>query len=240
MYEIEFSGLLIYSNLLAGHILISSTVFEIQGFDKSQKTTPTPNFGEILPRLCCPAMTLDSHLNHIFPTYFDPFKDVFETSSPWQTFSKNSFFRNISETVRHIEKMYCIWTICRSSNFTPTRSSLFLISFMVVGIKGFKVLQKKSPSPNYGEILVRFFWLGEVLDSKPSATYTEIFIQIDQRVRKITTDKLFRTDTHTPVKLKQNSFLGVSELVVTKCAYWAQLRSIDRIVVLPFVTQKLW
>jgi len=51
-------------------------------------------------------------------------------------------------------------------------------------------------------MLVRLFWLGEVRDSRPIATYTEIFIKISLLVRKISTDKLPRTDRHTHVKLK--------------------------------------
>jgi len=55
--------------------------------------------------------------------------------------------------------------------------------------------------------------LGEILDSRPMSTYTEIFIQIGKLVRKISTDKLFaETDLYTYVKLKR-SFLGVSVLV---------------------------
>jgi len=50
--------------------------------------------------------------------------------------------------------------------------------------------------PELGEILVRLYWLGEVLASTPIATYTVIyFIQIGQLFRKICTDKLFRTQT---------------------------------------------
>jgi len=49
MYQIKFVDLLIYNNLLAGRILISPTVFEIQGFEKSQKTPLTPNLGKYLP-----------------------------------------------------------------------------------------------------------------------------------------------------------------------------------------------
>jgi len=58
--------------------------------------------------------------------------------------------------------------------------------------------------------MVRLYWLGEVLDSTAIATYTASFIQIGQVFRKISTDKLFRTDreTHTHVKLK-TSFLGI-------------------------------
>jgi len=40
MYEIKLVGLLIYSKLLSRHILIPPTVFDIQGFEKSQKTPP--------------------------------------------------------------------------------------------------------------------------------------------------------------------------------------------------------
>jgi len=64
--------------------------------------------------------------------------------------------------------------------------------------------------------MVRLYWLGDVLDSTPIATYTPIFMQIGLLFRKISTDKLFRThrrtDTHTHVKLKP-SFLCVSVLV---------------------------
>ena len=64
MYII-FVRLSVYINLLRRHILVSPTVLEIQGFEKSQKT-PTPNFREILLRLCCPGETLNSQLRLIF------------------------------------------------------------------------------------------------------------------------------------------------------------------------------
>jgi len=39
-------------------VLICPTVFEIQGFEISRKhPTPTPNFAETLPPLCCPEET---------------------------------------------------------------------------------------------------------------------------------------------------------------------------------------
>jgi len=61
--------------------------------------------------------------------------------------------------------------------------------------------------------LVRLYSLGEVLASRPIVTYSEIFIQIDELVRKISIHKLFaHLQTHTLVKLK-TSFLGVSVLV---------------------------
>jgi len=44
MYKIKFLDLVIYNNLRAVCILISSTVFEIQGLEKSQKNTPYPKF----------------------------------------------------------------------------------------------------------------------------------------------------------------------------------------------------
>jgi len=67
VYRIKFLGLLSCNNLLAGRILISPTVFEIQEFEKSEKKTPPmPNFGEILPRIFCPALSLDSQLREIF------------------------------------------------------------------------------------------------------------------------------------------------------------------------------
>jgi len=62
--------------------------------------------------------------------------------------------------------------------------------------------------------MLLLYWLGEVLDSTPIATYTVIFIRIGQLFRKISTDKLFRTHRQTHVKLK-TSFLGVSVLVDT-------------------------
>ena len=65
--------------------------------------------------------------------------------------------------------------------------------------------------------MVRLYWLGEVLDSTPIATYTAIFIQIGQLFRKISTDKLFRThrqrDRQTHTRQAKNQFLGVSVLV---------------------------
>jgi len=50
----KFVDLLIYNSLLAGGILILPTVFELQGFEKFQKTPLSPNIGEMLPQLCCP------------------------------------------------------------------------------------------------------------------------------------------------------------------------------------------
>jgi len=63
--------------------------------------------------------------------------------------------------------------------------------------------------------MVRLYWLGEVLDSTPIATYAVIFIQIGHPFRKISTDKRFRKhrQTHKHVKLK-TSFLG--DLVLVK------------------------
>ena len=51
MYKIKFGGLLIYNNLLAGQILtsLSRTVFEEQGFEKSQKTPPPLLLGKYCP-----------------------------------------------------------------------------------------------------------------------------------------------------------------------------------------------
>jgi len=49
MYGIKFVGLLIYNNLFARQILISVTVFEIQGFEKSQKTPPPLILGKYCP-----------------------------------------------------------------------------------------------------------------------------------------------------------------------------------------------
>jgi len=66
MYGIKFLDHTISNNLRAWHILIPRTVFEIQGSEKNVKNTPTPNFGEILPRLCRPGETLDSQLGQIF------------------------------------------------------------------------------------------------------------------------------------------------------------------------------
>ena len=103
MYIIKIEGLII-TNWLARHILISVTVFEIQGFEKSQKNTPTPNFGEILPLLCRPGETLNSQLRWILTTCFDPSQDVFATPSPWQTFFKNSFFKISRKIVKKRKK----------------------------------------------------------------------------------------------------------------------------------------
>jgi len=47
-YTIKYAGLLFYNNVLAGHILISPTVFEIKEFEVSKKKL-IPNVREILP-----------------------------------------------------------------------------------------------------------------------------------------------------------------------------------------------
>jgi len=71
-------------------------------------------------------------------------------------------------------------------------------------------MQKSPLSPNYGE--VRLYWLGEVLDSRPIATYPEIFFQIGlYLVVRYPLRNVFAL-THTQVNLK-TSFLGVSVLV---------------------------
>jgi len=58
VYAIKFLGLLVYNNLLLGYILVSPTVFEKQGFEKSQKTPPTSD--------CAAQGRLDSQLRQIF------------------------------------------------------------------------------------------------------------------------------------------------------------------------------
>jgi len=40
---------------------------------------------------------------------------------------------------------------------------VFFISLLVLEILGFKELQKSPPSPDFGEIFVRLYSLGEVL-----------------------------------------------------------------------------
>ena len=70
--------------------------------------------------------------------------------------------------------------------------------------------------------MVPLYWLGEVLDSTPIATYTVIFIQIGQLFLQISTDKLFahahrHPDTHTRQAKNQFS-LRFSVGRVRKCA----------------------
>jgi len=66
---------------------------------------------------------------------------------------------------------------------------------LVFEISGFEELQKLT----LPEILrmARLYSLGEVLDSRLIATYTEIFIQIGQPVRKILTNFFAQTDGRT-------------------------------------------
>jgi len=63
-------------------VLISITDFEIQGFEKD---TPTPNFAETLPQLCCPGKTgfpgLKEKEKNRKRRYFDPSQDVFGNRS---------------------------------------------------------------------------------------------------------------------------------------------------------------
>ena len=77
--------------------------------------------------------------------------------------------------------------------------------------------------------MVRLYWQGDVFDSRPIATYTEIFIQIGQLVRKIFTDKLFRTDrhthTHTHTRQAKNQFSSRFSESQEMCL--AQLRILD-------------
>ena len=49
MYGVKFVGLSIYNNLLARQTLIYLTVFEIQGFEKSQKHPPPLILGKYCP-----------------------------------------------------------------------------------------------------------------------------------------------------------------------------------------------
>jgi len=76
----------------------------------------------------------------------------------------------------------------------------------------------------------------DVLDSRRIVTYTEIVIQIGRLVRKISADKLFRTQTDTLTCQAKNYFswhFSVSR--VTKCALLAQLRIFNGIPILSFV-----
>ena len=105
MCETKFVDLLIFNNLLVGRILISPTVFEIQGFEKSQKTPLTPNVGEIFPRLCCQTRSLDSQLEKYFERILTQVRTFLEPLAPDKLFEKQ-FFRNISKPVRDIKKIY--------------------------------------------------------------------------------------------------------------------------------------
>jgi len=63
----------------------------------------------------------------------------------------------------------------------------FLFYDIVIGSRHNKVqrIAKISSLNNLGEILVRLYSLGEVLDLRPSATSAYIFIQICRLVRTI-------------------------------------------------------
>jgi len=78
MYIIKIEGLIIV-NLLARHILISVTVFEKQGFKKSQKHPPPLILGKYYT-------AWPSRGDSRFPINF-------ATPSPWQIFFKTSFFK---------------------------------------------------------------------------------------------------------------------------------------------------
>ena len=68
----------------------------------------------------------------------------------------------------------------------------FSISLMVL-----KIGVNHSSPQVMGKYWSRLYWLVEVLDSRQIATYAEIFIEIGQLVRKISTDKPSHTDRHT-------------------------------------------
>jgi len=82
--------------------------------------------------------------------------------------------------------------------------------------------------------MVRLSWLGEVLDSTPIATYTAIFIQIGQLFRKISPDKLFRTDRQTHIRQAKNQFSWRFRVSSQEMCL-AQLRIFDGNPILPFV-----
>jgi len=82
--------------------------------------------------------------------------------------------------------------------------------------------------------MVRFYWLAEVLDSTPIATYTEIFIQIGQLFRKISTDKLFRKDRQPHTRQAKNQFSWRFSVSSQEIGL-AKLRIFDGIPILPFV-----
>jgi len=83
--------------------LIYPTVFEIRGFEKSQKTPPPLIWENIGPH-CAFQWRLDSQLRQIFWTYFDPIKDFFETASPWQTVNKNRFLQRSQKPLEILKK----------------------------------------------------------------------------------------------------------------------------------------
>jgi len=68
--------------------------------------------------------------------------------------------------------------------------------------------------------MVRLYWLEEILDSTPIANYTVNFIQIGQLFRKISTDKLFRTQrqTHTTRQAKNQFSWRFSISRVRRCS----------------------
>ena len=148
-----------------------------------------------------------SNKANILNIFFSLVKMFLIALGPDKLFKKRFlFFRNISKTVRDIEKK--LWNqICRASSFITTKVLCFFFEiFKAFWDKCFQRIAKNTPSPNYRDILVRLYLLVEVLDWRPIATCTETFVQIGDFVRKISTNKLFRTNiqpphTHNPVFL---------------------------------------
>ena len=127
-HGIQCVRLLLYNNFLLRHILISPTVFEVQGSEKSQKTPPP----QILWKYCP-----DCAVHHL-QSIPSKGKYFIRTSTRVKTFLKplatdnffnNSFFFSKYLQNRRRYRKYVQNQICRSLNCTMTRAPLLLDIF---------------------------------------------------------------------------------------------------------------
>ena len=172
--------------------MISPTVLEIQGFQKSQKDLPSLIIEKYCPDCSVQHLLSISSSDKYIKRISTQVKTFWRPLAPDKLFSKTVLPKYLKNRLRYRKKLRN--QICRSFNFTSTRIHLFFDIFNSFRDIRVQRIATPPPSPNYGEILVRLYCLGEVFDSTPIATYTKIFIQIGQLIRKISTDKLFRTD----------------------------------------------
>jgi len=94
MKRIKFVGLLIYNNLLPGHILISITVSEIQGSKNLKKKHPSPLIlGKYCPNCAVQHLLLISTENKYFNRTSTKVRTFLEPLAPDKLFSKTVFFK---------------------------------------------------------------------------------------------------------------------------------------------------
>jgi len=140
-------GLLIYNNLLPGHILITKRFWDTAGSKKTQTTPPPLILGKYYPDCAVQGKLLISNWNKYFKRISTQVKTFLRPLAPVKLFSKSVFSKYLKNRFRHCKKISGIKFV--DLQILRRQGLLcYSISFMVCEIEGFKEFQKSTPYPN--------------------------------------------------------------------------------------------